>query len=185
MGHFVTKWNENWAYLWWPVSLDMNALPSYHVSSEFFLHMRVVPRLLNQTPLTVYFLSLSKTSPRFLYCVKIKRFYRQRLKILFCFWQYCLTEEPEKRAFEPEKTAAQSYPITKYQPIYFVADSFQSAKEKVRWESVVENVSLFVPLCVSFFPPYSRKKTPSGRGWGSCSGLRLETRPSHDIAGFF
>lgn len=46
--------------------------------------------------------------------------------------QYCLTEEPEKRPFEPEKTAAQTYPITKYQPIYFVADSFQSAKEKVR-----------------------------------------------------
>ncbi|XP_022792215.1 phenylalanine-4-hydroxylase-like isoform X2 [Stylophora pistillata] len=46
--------------------------------------------------------------------------------------QYCLTDEPEKRPFEPEKIAVQSYPITKYQPVYFVADSFQSAKEKVR-----------------------------------------------------
>ena len=46
--------------------------------------------------------------------------------------QYCLTDEPEKRPFEPEKTTVQSYPITKYQPVYFVANSFQSAKEKVR-----------------------------------------------------
>ncbi|CAH3147305.1 unnamed protein product [Porites lobata] len=46
--------------------------------------------------------------------------------------QYCLTDEPDKRPFEPEKTSVQSYPITKYQPVYFVANSFQSAKEKVR-----------------------------------------------------
>ncbi|KAJ7330171.1 hypothetical protein OS493_022690 [Desmophyllum pertusum] len=46
--------------------------------------------------------------------------------------QYCLTDEPDKRPFEPEKIVVQSYPITKYQPVYFVADSFQSAKEKVR-----------------------------------------------------
>ncbi|KAL9984135.1 hypothetical protein ACROYT_G006398 [Oculina patagonica] len=46
--------------------------------------------------------------------------------------QYCLTDEPEKRCFEPEKISVQKYPITKYQPVYFVADSFQSAKEKVR-----------------------------------------------------
>lgn len=46
--------------------------------------------------------------------------------------QYCLTEKPEHKPFEPEKIALTKYPITEYQPIYFVADSFQSAKEKVR-----------------------------------------------------
>lgn len=46
--------------------------------------------------------------------------------------QYCLSDKPEKRSFEPLKTAEQSYPITEFQPVYFVADSFESAKQKMR-----------------------------------------------------
>ncbi|XP_033888228.3 phenylalanine-4-hydroxylase isoform X2 [Acipenser ruthenus] len=46
--------------------------------------------------------------------------------------QYCLTNKPEIQPFEPEKTALQAYPITEFQPIYFVAESFEDAKEKVR-----------------------------------------------------
>ncbi|KAL4233621.1 hypothetical protein ACF0H5_008303 [Mactra antiquata] len=46
--------------------------------------------------------------------------------------QYCLTDKPEKRPFEPMKTAEQKYPITEFQPVYFVADSFESAKQKMR-----------------------------------------------------
>nr|XP_033809407.1 phenylalanine-4-hydroxylase [Geotrypetes seraphini]XP_033809408.1 phenylalanine-4-hydroxylase [Geotrypetes seraphini] len=46
--------------------------------------------------------------------------------------QYCLTDKPEIRPFEPEKTALQKYPITEFQPVYFVAESFEDAKEKVR-----------------------------------------------------
>ncbi|XP_077121741.1 phenylalanine-4-hydroxylase isoform X2 [Ranitomeya variabilis] len=46
--------------------------------------------------------------------------------------QYCLTEKPELKPFEPEKTALQKYPITEFQPIYFIAESFEDAKEKVR-----------------------------------------------------
>ncbi|XP_046344927.2 phenylalanine-4-hydroxylase-like isoform X2 [Haliotis rufescens] len=46
--------------------------------------------------------------------------------------QYSLTEEPEKRPFDPSKTALQEYPITSFQPVYFVADSFEDAKEKLR-----------------------------------------------------
>ncbi|XP_048464004.1 phenylalanine-4-hydroxylase [Rhincodon typus] len=46
--------------------------------------------------------------------------------------QYCLTNEPEVRAFDPETTHTQIYPITKFQPVYFVAESFEDAKEKVR-----------------------------------------------------
>lgn len=44
---------------------------------------------------------------------------------------YCLTDEPEIRNFEPEKTALQEYPITNYQPLYYVADSFKDAKDKM------------------------------------------------------
>lgn len=46
--------------------------------------------------------------------------------------QYCLSDKPELRPFDPPKTAVQKYPITEYQPVYFVADSFEDAKEKVR-----------------------------------------------------
>jgi len=43
-----------------------------------------------------------------------------------------LTDGNEKRPFEPAKTCEQTYPITQFQPIYYVADSFDDAKEKLR-----------------------------------------------------
>lgn len=48
------------------------------------------------------------------------------------FLQYSLTGEPKLLPFDPDKTSLQKYPITEYQPIYFVAESFEDAKEKVR-----------------------------------------------------
>lgn len=48
--------------------------------------------------------------------------------------EYCLTDRPELRAFNPEKTGVQEYPITNYQPIYYVAESFEDAKEKLMLE---------------------------------------------------
>lgn len=47
--------------------------------------------------------------------------------------EYCLTDKPELKEFEPSKTGEQKYPITEYQPIYFVSDSFESAKEKMMY----------------------------------------------------
>jgi len=46
--------------------------------------------------------------------------------------EYCLSDKPKLLPFDPPKTALQSYPITEYQPIYFVAESFDDAKEKMR-----------------------------------------------------
>ena len=46
--------------------------------------------------------------------------------------QYCLTDEPEIQPFDPAVTGLQTYPVTKFQPLYFVADSFVSAKEQMR-----------------------------------------------------
>ncbi|XP_064628136.1 phenylalanine-4-hydroxylase-like isoform X2 [Lineus longissimus] len=46
--------------------------------------------------------------------------------------QYCLSDKPEIRAFEPSETAVQKYPITEFQPVYYVAESFEHAKEKLR-----------------------------------------------------
>ena len=46
--------------------------------------------------------------------------------------QYCLSDKPALQPFEPPKTAVQDYPITQYQPVYFVAESFEDAKARVR-----------------------------------------------------
>jgi len=46
--------------------------------------------------------------------------------------EYCLGEGPKKLTFDPAQTAAQAYPITSYQPVYFVAESFADAQVKVR-----------------------------------------------------
>lgn len=45
--------------------------------------------------------------------------------------EYSLSGKPELRPFEPEKTGLQKYPITEYQPVYFVAESFEDAKDKM------------------------------------------------------
>ena len=46
--------------------------------------------------------------------------------------QYCLTDKPETRPFEPAKTSEQKYPVCEYQPVYFIADSFEAAKNKMK-----------------------------------------------------
>jgi len=46
--------------------------------------------------------------------------------------QYALSDKPELRPFDPAKTGIQPYPITEYQPLYYVAESFADAKEKMR-----------------------------------------------------
>lgn len=40
--------------------------------------------------------------------------------------------KPDLRPLEPSKTCTQEYPITTFQPVYFVAESFERVKEQVR-----------------------------------------------------
>ncbi|PVU92523.1 hypothetical protein BB561_003762 [Smittium simulii] len=46
--------------------------------------------------------------------------------------EYALSGEPELKPLSLTDTPCQSYPITKYQPVYFVAESFKSATNLVR-----------------------------------------------------
>ena len=46
--------------------------------------------------------------------------------------QYCLSDKPVIRQFDPPNTARQEYPISQYQPIYYVSESFEDAKQKLR-----------------------------------------------------
>lgn len=48
--------------------------------------------------------------------------------------EYCLTDKPQLKEFEPEITGVTKYPITQFQPLYYVADSFESAKEKTMYD---------------------------------------------------
>ncbi|CAJ0568693.1 unnamed protein product, partial [Mesorhabditis spiculigera] len=50
--------------------------------------------------------------------------------------QYSVSDKPEVLPFEPSVTSVTKYPITEYQPRYFLADSFTSAKNKLKaWAS--------------------------------------------------
>ncbi len=67
--------------------------------------------------------------------------------------EYCLSDKPELREFEPAKTGLQEYPITEYQPIYYVASSFDEAKEKLKyvWVDIVYPTS-----CISVLKIFER-----------------------------
>lgn len=65
---------------------------------------------------------------------------------------HAISEKPEHRPFEPAKTAVQPYQDQEYQPIYYVAESFEDAKEKFRrWVS-----SMSRPFEVRFNPHTER-----------------------------
>jgi len=46
--------------------------------------------------------------------------------------EYSLSGKPETKPFDPFEMCKTKYPITEYQPLYFVAESFQASKEKMR-----------------------------------------------------
>jgi tyrosine 3-monooxygenase len=59
---------------------------------------------------------------------------------------HAISDKPEHRPFEPALTALQPYQDQEYQPIYYVADSFEDAKDKFRlagesrhWHSILRH----------------------------------------------
>lgn len=65
---------------------------------------------------------------------------------------HAVSDKPELRPFEPAKTAIQPYQDQEYQPIYYVAESFEDAKEKFRrWVATMSR-----PFEVRFNPHTER-----------------------------
>uniref|UniRef100_A0A8C0T0X6 Phenylalanine-4-hydroxylase n=2 Tax=Canis lupus familiaris TaxID=9615 RepID=A0A8C0T0X6_CANLF len=66
--------------------------------------------------------------------------------------QYCLSDKPKLLPLELEKTAIQEYTVTEFQPLYYVAESFNDAKEKVR------NFAATIPRPFSVrYDPYTQR----------------------------
>ena len=51
--------------------------------------------------------------------------------------------EPELLPFEPAVTCEKEYPITTYQPTYFVTESFEDAKLKLKEFAKVKSYTLY------------------------------------------
>eukprot|EP01129_Flabellula_baltica_P014636 TRINITY_DN7059_c0_g1_i1.p1 TRINITY_DN7059_c0_g1~~TRINITY_DN7059_c0_g1_i1.p1 ORF type:complete len:438 (+),score=96.03 TRINITY_DN7059_c0_g1_i1:59-1372(+) len=46
--------------------------------------------------------------------------------------QYCLSDKPQVKRFDPWVASKQDYPITEYQPLYFEADSFKQMTKQLQ-----------------------------------------------------
>ena len=46
--------------------------------------------------------------------------------------EYCLSDKPKRIAFDPHKASVQKYPVTEYQPLYFVSESFKDSQKKLK-----------------------------------------------------
>merc|ERR1712038_1748146 len=66
--------------------------------------------------------------------------------------EYCLSDKPKIREFEPAVTGEQEYPITEYQPIYFVTESFEDAQRKMR-----EFANTIPRSFVARYDPYTQR----------------------------
>merc|ERR1712180_284218 len=66
--------------------------------------------------------------------------------------EYCLSGKPEIREFEPSVTGEQEYPITEYQPIYYVTNSFEDAQRKMR-----EFANTIPRSFVARYDPYTQR----------------------------
>lgn len=65
--------------------------------------------------------------------------------------QFALSDKPEKRPFEPSTTAMQKYDDQDFQSVYFVAESFEDMKEKVRQYASMINRPMVIR-----YDPYSQ-----------------------------
>merc|ERR1712121_106490 len=66
--------------------------------------------------------------------------------------EYCLSGKPEIREFEPSVTGLQEYPITEFQPIYYVTNSFEDAQRKMR-----EFANTIPRSFVARYDPYTQR----------------------------
>lgn len=52
--------------------------------------------------------------------------------VCVCVWQHALSDQASVKMFDPKTTCTQECLITTFQDVYFVSESFEEAKEKMR-----------------------------------------------------
>jgi phenylalanine-4-hydroxylase len=90
-----------------------------------------------------------------------KRAYGAGLLSSFGELEYCLTDKPQYLPFDPFVCSQRPYPITTYQPVYYVVQSFEELKKKMRdfSNSLKRDFALrFNPFTLSIEILDSRKK---------------------------
>jgi len=57
--------------------------------------------------------------------------------------KHALSDKPQVLEFDPATTAMQKYDDQDFQPVYFVCESFEDMKDKLRWtyRSVINNIT--------------------------------------------
>ena len=45
--------------------------------------------------------------------------------------EHCMSDKPEVRPWDPLQACKQEYPITTFQPVYYAAESFADARERM------------------------------------------------------
>lgn len=84
-----------------------------------------------------------------------KKAYGAGLLSSFGEMEYSVSDKPEIAPFDPAITAVTKYPITQYQPKYYLADSFESAKNKLKtWAATIAR-----PFHVRYNPYTQRVET--------------------------
>ena len=75
------------------------------------------------------------------------------------FYQHALTTPEKVVKFDPYKASVQEFYVTTYQPVYFVSESFEEAKQKMRYLSfsllhltflTLIDINLLASICVSW-----------------------------------
>ncbi|KHN86271.1 putative phenylalanine-4-hydroxylase 1, partial [Toxocara canis] len=86
--------------------------------------------------------------------------------------QYALSDKPQIAPFEPAITSTTKYPITEYQPKYFLAHSFGDAKAKLTLEFIFIGPYFYFAISCSYSCSY---------GAGLQCDVSMLLRQSHAI----